>query len=124
MRHTSRSAPDCFCSPPQSLSAVEKGAAMHVRNLSIRSNLTLLVLSASALAVLLASVGFGIYERQNYRTSAVRELTALADTLGANSAASMAFDDAETAQELLGALATEPHVLAACLYNNDGSIFA
>jgi diguanylate cyclase (GGDEF)-like protein/PAS domain S-box-containing protein len=97
---------------------------MHVRNLSIRSNLTLLVLSASALAVLLASVGFGIYERQNYRTSAVRELTALADTLGANSAASMAFDDAETAQELLGALATEPHVLAACLYNNDGSIFA
>jgi diguanylate cyclase (GGDEF)-like protein/PAS domain S-box-containing protein len=97
---------------------------MHVKSLSIRSNLTLLVLASSALAVLLASVGFGIYERQNYRTSAVRELTALADTLGANSAASLAFDDAGTAQELLGALVTEPHVLAACLYNNDGSTFA
>ena len=38
---------------------------MHLRDLSIRTNLALLILSASALAVLLASFGFGIYERQN-----------------------------------------------------------
>jgi diguanylate cyclase (GGDEF)-like protein/PAS domain S-box-containing protein len=97
---------------------------MHIRNFSIRANLILLILSASALAVLLASFGFGIYERQNYRSSAVRELTALADTLGANTAASLAFNDQQTAEEMLGALATEPHVLAACLYNSDGSTFA
>lgn len=97
---------------------------MHVRNLSIRLNLTLLILFASGLAVLLASIGFGIYQRTNYRSSAVRELTALADTLGANSAASLAFEDRKTAQEMLGALATEPHVLVACLYDNDGKSFA
>ena len=97
---------------------------MHVRNLSIRLNLTLLILFASGLAVLLASFGFGIYERTNYRSSAVRELTALADTLGANSAASLAFEDRKTAQEMLGALATEPHVLVACLYDNEGKSFA
>jgi len=97
---------------------------MFVRNLSIRLNLTLLILFASGLAVLLASFGFGIYERANYRSSAVRELTALADTLGANSAASVAFDDKKTAQEMLGALATEPHVLIARLYDNDGKSFA
>ena len=97
---------------------------MHIRNLSIRSNLALLILSASALAVLLASSAFGIYERENYRSSAVRELTALADTIGANSAGSLAFDDAKTAQEMLDALATEPHVLLACLYNSDGHEFA
>jgi diguanylate cyclase (GGDEF)-like protein/PAS domain S-box-containing protein len=95
-----------------------------VRNLSIRLNLTLLILFASGLAVLLASFGFGIYERAKYRSSAVRELTALADTLGANSAASLVFEDKKTAQEMLGALATEPHVLAACLYDNDGKSFA
>src|SRR5450631_4279443 len=97
---------------------------MHIRNLSIRANLILLILSASALAVLLASFGFGIYERHNYRASSVRELTALAGTLGANTAASLAFNDDRTAQEMLGALSTEPHVLAACLYNSDGSAFA
>jgi diguanylate cyclase (GGDEF)-like protein/PAS domain S-box-containing protein len=97
---------------------------IHVRNISIRLNLTLLILFASGLAVLLASFGFGIYERAKYRSSAVRELTALADTLGANSAASLVFEDKKTAQEMLGALATEPHVLAACLYDNDGKSFA
>ena len=97
---------------------------MHIRNFSIRANLIVLILCASALAVLLASFGFGIYERQNYRASAVGELTALADTLGANTAASLAFNDQSTAEEILGALATEPHVLDARLYNNEGRLFA
>jgi diguanylate cyclase (GGDEF)-like protein/PAS domain S-box-containing protein len=97
---------------------------MHVRDFSIRINLAFLILSASALAVLLASFGFAIYERQSYRTSAVRELTALADTLGANTAASLAFDDRKTAEEILAALTTEPHVLDARLYDNRERIFA
>jgi PAS domain-containing protein len=97
---------------------------MRIRDFSIRFNLTLLILSASALAVLLASVRFAIYERESYRASAVRELTALADTLGANTAASLAFNDQRTAKEILNALATEPNVRAACLYDNQGRIFA
>src|ERR1700677_1570045 len=97
---------------------------MSTRDISIRSNLTLLILFASALAVLLASMGFAIYERESYRASAVRELTALADTLGANTAASLAFNDQPTAKEMLSALATEPNVLAACLYDTQGRIFA
>ena len=97
---------------------------MHIRDRSIRINLALLILFASGLAVMLASLGFAIYERQSYRASAVRELTALADTLGANTAASLEFNDRKTAEEMLGALATEPHVLVACLYDNQGRIFA
>jgi diguanylate cyclase (GGDEF)-like protein/PAS domain S-box-containing protein len=97
---------------------------MRIKDTSIRFNLAILILFTSALAVLLASCGFIIYEGQGYRASAVRELTALADTLGANTAASLAFNDQGTAQEMLGALATEPHVLVACLYDNQGRIFA
>ena len=96
---------------------------MSIRDFSIRFNLTLLILSASALAVLLASLGFAVYEQQSYRASAVRELTALADTLGANTAASLAFNDPRTAKEMLSALATEPNVLVACLYDNQGRTF-
>jgi len=97
---------------------------MNITDLSIRFKLTLLILSTSVLAVLLASFGFAIYERQSYRASAVRELTALADTLGANTAASLAFNDQGTAREMLRALATEPNVLVACLYDNQGHVFA
>jgi diguanylate cyclase (GGDEF)-like protein/PAS domain S-box-containing protein len=97
---------------------------MHIRDFSLRANLILLILSASAFAVLLASFGFGVYERQNYRASSVRELTALADTLGANTAASLAFNDQATAEEMLRAIATEPNVLDARLYDNEGRIFA
>src|ERR1035437_902149 len=97
---------------------------MHIRDFSIRIKLAILILSASGSAVVLASLDFAIYERQSYRSSAVRELTALADTLGANTAASLAFNDQQTAEGMLGALATEPHVLAACLYSSDGSTFA
>jgi diguanylate cyclase (GGDEF)-like protein/PAS domain S-box-containing protein len=97
---------------------------MRIRDLSIRFNLTLLILSASVLSVLLASLGFAIYERQSERAGAVHELTALADTLGANTAASLAFNDQGTAKEMLGALSTEPHVLVASLYDNQGHIFA
>lgn len=97
---------------------------MRFRNLSIRFNLALLTLSASVISVLLASLGFAIYERQSYRASAVREVTALADTLGANTAASLAFNDERAAREMLGALSTEPNVLAACLYDEHGRIFA
>ena len=97
---------------------------MRIRDFSIRFNLALLILTASVLAVLLASLGFAIYERQSDRASAVRELTALADTLGANTAASLAFNDERTAKEMLSALATEPSVLVACLYDNQGRVFA
>ncbi len=97
---------------------------MRIRDFSIRFKLVLLILTASVLAVLLASLGFAIYERQSYQASAVRELTALADTLGANSAASLAFNDQGTAKAMLSALATEPNLLAACMYDNQGRIFA
>jgi diguanylate cyclase (GGDEF)-like protein/PAS domain S-box-containing protein len=97
---------------------------LSIRDLSTRTNLTLLILTASVLAVLLASLGFAIYDRNSYRASAVRELTALADTLGANTAASLAFNDPGSAKVMLGALATEPHLLAARLYDDRGRVFA
>lgn len=97
---------------------------MTFRDLPLRRKLALLVASASVMALVLASVGFAIYERANFRTSATTELTTLADILGANTAASLVFNDQKTAREMLGALHAEPHVLAACLYDERRNIFA
>jgi signal transduction histidine kinase/DNA-binding response OmpR family regulator len=97
---------------------------MNIRDLPIRQKLGGLILASSFFAVILACVGFAIYERQRVRTDIADELTTLADTLGANTAASLAFNDQKTAREMLEALRTEPHVLGACLYDNQGQIFA
>ena len=97
---------------------------MNFRDLPIRRKLALLVLSATVMALVLACVGFAIYERSRFRANLATEVTALADTLGANTAASLAFNDQKTAQEMLGALRAEPHVLAACLYDEQGNVFA
>ena len=97
---------------------------MIFRDLPIRRKLALLILTASVLAVILACVGFAIYERQRFHTDIADELATLADTLGANTAASLAFNDQKTAREMLAALRTEHHVLGACLYDIHGQIFA
>lgn len=97
---------------------------MNFNDLPIRRKLAFLILSASGLAVILASVGFAIYERQSFRRNAVSELTTLADTLGANTAASLEFNDQKTAREMLEALAAERHVVGAGLYDSQGHLFA
>ena len=94
------------------------------RNASIRRKLTLVVLCTSLLGLSLACMGLEVYERSNFRESLTSEVAVLADTLGANSAASLVFNDRKSAQEMLAALRAEPHVIASCLYDNDGQIFA
>ena len=47
---------------------------MIFRDLSIRGKLAVLVMTASAFAVILACVGFAIYERQRFHTDVADEL--------------------------------------------------
>jgi signal transduction histidine kinase/DNA-binding response OmpR family regulator len=97
---------------------------MRFRNLSLRRRLTLLILCSGVLGLVLACTGLAAYERNNFRASTQTELSALADTLGANVAASLLFNDQKTGADMLRALATEHHVMAAQLYDANGNIFA
>ena len=97
---------------------------MFIRDLPIRRKLAALIVASSLLALALACAGFTIYERADFRATSANELLTLADTLGANTAASLAFDDQKTAQEMLGALRAEHDVVAACLYDKQGRVFA
>ena len=97
---------------------------MNLRNLPLQRKLTLLMLAASVLSLFLAAAGFALYERSRFRQASEEELTALAETLGANTAASLVFNDPKTARDMLGALQGEQHILAACLYDGHGKLFA
>ena len=97
---------------------------MSLKNVSIRKKLGLLILFATLLALLLALASFGIYERASFRRELVQQLSTLADTLGATTAASLTFDDAKSAADLLSALRADPNIEAACLYDSRGNVFA
>jgi signal transduction histidine kinase/CheY-like chemotaxis protein len=97
---------------------------MRFRDLSIQRKLTLLVLAACALALVLACLGFGVYERASFRAGIASELSSLAAMLAENAAASIAFDDHKTATDVLRALKAEPHVLGGVLFDNRGKVFA
>ena len=87
---------------------------MRFHDVPIQRKLALLILAASVLALGLACIGFGVYERENFRAAAASELSILADTLGANAAASLAFDDPKSARDMLSALRADHDIVSAC----------
>src|SRR5438034_4628783 len=94
------------------------------RDTSIQKKMTFVILATSVLGLSLACMAFEIYERASYRRALVSQLSVLADTLGANTTASLAFSDHQSAQDILGALRAEPHVVGACLYDKHSQLFA
>ena len=91
---------------------------------SIVTKLTVVIVCTSLVGLSLACLAFEFYERASFRTATVSDLTALSHTLGANTAAALAFNDRKSAQDMLAALRAEPHVMGARLYDSDGRIFA
>jgi len=84
----------------------------------------MVIFCTSLLGLSIAGVAFEAYERASFRAGLADELTSHADMLGMNTAASLAFNDRKSAQDQLGALRLEPHVLAAWIYDSQGNIFA
>jgi PAS domain S-box-containing protein len=95
-----------------------------LKNASIERKLTFVILCTSLVGLSLACLSFDLYERGSFRAAITSELSALADTLGANTAASLAFNDRKSATDMLGALVAESHIVGACLYESHGTIFA
>ena len=56
--------------------------------------------------------------------SMVRDLTVLADVVGRNSSAALAFNDEEAAKEILSALSAETHIMSATIRDIDGGVLA
>jgi methyl-accepting chemotaxis protein len=94
------------------------------RDASIQRKLTFVLMTTSLLGLSLACGAFEIYERVSYRRALTSELSTLANTLGANETASLAFSDHESARDILAALRAEPHVVNSCLYDKYGNLFA
>ena len=93
-------------------------------NLPIKQKLIIIIMGLSAL-MLAGGFSLVVIEKYySYRTALVHNIGTLADALGANSTAAIAFNDETTANEILSALSVEPNIVVATIQKNDGKLFA
>ena len=96
---------------------------MTFANRSLKAKLTLIIVTTSSLALLVASAAVGIYEHRRSKQVLVREATQLATVIGQNSQAALAFQDQDAAEQMLSALAANPHIVEAAIYDARGRLF-
>ena len=92
--------------------------------LSLGKKLIVIITSISGTALLVACLLVVSYDIHRFRANQIEQLSLLADVLGQNSAAAMAFDDRRSASEILASSQLASSVMGICLYLNNGSIFA
>jgi signal transduction histidine kinase/ActR/RegA family two-component response regulator len=95
-----------------------------LNNIPLRKKLTVVILMTCSVVLLLACGVLAAYQMLDYRKLMARDMTVLAEVVAQNTRAAMAFDDQSKAQDTLMALHSEPSVVAACLYDQNGGQFA
>ena len=95
-----------------------------LRDLPIKHKLTLIGLLTTGTALLLACAAFVAFDRVSFRKTLVRDLSVTAQMIGYNSAAALSFNESSSAETTLQSLAAQPHIIAACIYDPRGGIFA
>jgi two-component system, sensor histidine kinase and response regulator len=95
-----------------------------LRNLSIRRKLIALLLLTNCIVLALVSSAFVVNEATMFRTGARAELAALAEIIGNNTSAALAFNDRVAARDTLSGLRAKPQIMAAFVLQKDGSVLA
>lgn len=94
------------------------------RNLSFKRKILLYGGFISLLSLVIACLAFLIYDTYSIRRIFLQNILTEAEVIGKTSGSALAFQDPDFASKLLAGLDAEPRILAACIYTDDGSIFA
>ncbi len=95
-----------------------------LRHRSIGTKLVIVIMSTTAVALLVACAGLLVYDQFSARRSSTERLTTIGDVVAAHSAAALAFADDQAAGETLRSLHTVADVTLACLTLPDGTELA
>jgi signal transduction histidine kinase/CheY-like chemotaxis protein len=95
-----------------------------LEGLSFRARITLHALSMAGLALLLALTSIVTYDLLSFRQQITDGVANYADYLAGSAEPALAFDDRETAIDVLSALENEHHLVTAVIYRSDGSVLA
>ena len=93
------------------------------RKSSIKRKVTMVIKRASIAVLLVNVTAFMIYDWVTFRESMVQNLVTQARTIAVNSTAALAFRNEDDAGSVLSSLRSEPHVVAAAIYDAQGKLF-
>jgi signal transduction histidine kinase len=93
-------------------------------NLSIRTRLTLIILSITLGTLAVGFTLVAIRQIDSFRAQRLQAMTVIADVVGDSSVSALAFGDQADAENTLGQLGEFPDIEAAALYDADGELFA
>ncbi len=97
---------------------------LNFKNLSVNFKLILMMSLASAIGLILLTSAVIFNETRRANSDTIQELTALADVVGWNTAAAMAFDDPGAARETLKSLNTHADIVASILCDKKNKPFS
>jgi signal transduction histidine kinase/CheY-like chemotaxis protein len=104
---------------------VEPATSRLLPRLSLTRKLTAISIVTAVVALMLACITLVLYDISSSRRRVIRDTDVLAEVVGANSTAALAFRDASAASETLRAVvAADNHVVYAAILLPDGTRFA
>ena len=89
----------------------------------IKWKLTFVALIPTTLVLCMAGIAIFIYDQMNWRRNLVHQIGTMAEMVGANSSAALAFKDERDARETLNSLRVHPEIDLACLELPNGQPF-
>ncbi len=92
--------------------------------LLIKSKLISIIMFVSSTAVLLAMTAFIIYEWVSFSKHMIRDLSTHAYMIADNCTGALSFNDPNDAEEVLKSLQGKNAIAFACVFQNDGTVFA
>ncbi len=97
---------------------------MNPSSTPIRRTLMRMIFLAGSVVLLVTSSAFCAYEFLTFRQTSVQQLQILSRAIATNSTAALAFENADDAASVLTAFKSDPHIVAAALYDARGKLFA
>src|SRR5665213_606514 len=94
------------------------------RDIPIRRKLVIAIMLTTTAALLLTGIGVVITDIVVVRRTLRDGLVALSEIIADNTTAPLSFDDPRSAGETLGALKARPHLISACVYRPNATVFA
>jgi|GEM_PF-4869054 len=90
---------------------------------SIQNKIMTAILFTCSVVLLLMCSAYFLFEYVSYKKTVKANLSTLATIIASNSSAALAFDSRPDALEIMTALKSNPHIIAACLYDEQGRLF-
>lgn len=95
-----------------------------MRRWSIKRKLIAIILVLTLFGLTIVFVGMTINNRAMFERRLANDIKVLADIIGDNTSAALAFNDVSAANEILSALRAKPRITHAIVYNASGQRFA